>query len=176
MSIVLHSRIMSISQLPWRPGRERKNPRQRLPSWTPCPLQWFGETRCAPFVGKAPLASNGRIPSAGTRTVRLAGRAKQITFHIFDPRVLEDLLDRGRVDQWREEDVAAAAENRRRAAYKAKLTRSLRTGSTSESPSGTGPDEASGKLAGWEEFGRDGFCVDLRRRKPSANFVAFGLK
>lgn len=101
--------------------------------------------------------ADGRLPSAGTRTVRLAGRAKQITFHVFDPKVVEDLLDRGMVDQWREEDVAAAAENRRRAAYKAKLTRSLRKGSSSGPPSETGPDEASGKLAGWEEFGRDGF-------------------
>lgn len=42
--------------------------------------------------------ADGRLPSAGTRTVRLAGRARQITFHVFDPRVVEDLLDRGAVD------------------------------------------------------------------------------
>ncbi|MGT2445986.1 hypothetical protein ACU4I5_27495 (plasmid) [Ensifer adhaerens] len=70
--------------------------------------------------------ADGRLPSAGTRTVRLQGRARKITFHIFDPRVVEDLLDRGAVDEWREEDIAAKAENRRRAAYQAKLTRSLR--------------------------------------------------
>lgn len=42
--------------------------------------------------------ADGRLPSAGTRTVRLAGRARQITFHVFDPKVVEDLLDRGSVD------------------------------------------------------------------------------
>jgi len=103
--------------------------------------------------------ADGGLPSAGTRTVRLAGRAKQITVHVFDPRVVEDLLDTGVVDQWREEDAKAATENRRRAAYKAKLTRSLQKGSSSGSPSETGSDEASGKLAGWEEFGRDGFLL-----------------
>ncbi|MDQ0561884.1 hypothetical protein QO004_003685 [Rhizobium mesoamericanum] len=41
---------------------------------------------------------DGRLPSAGTRTVRLQGRARRITFHVFDPRVVEDLLDRGVVD------------------------------------------------------------------------------
>ncbi|MHC1550905.1 hypothetical protein [Phyllobacterium sp. K27] len=100
--------------------------------------------------------ADGRLPSAGTRTVRLAGRARQITFHVFDPRVVEDLLDSGLVDQWREEDVAAAAENRRRAAYKAKLTRSLRKGLKSPA-SKTASHEASAKLVGWEEFDRDGF-------------------
>ncbi len=101
--------------------------------------------------------ADGRLPSAGTRTVRLAGRARQITFHVFDPRVVEDLLDRGAVDEWREDDLLAAAENRRRAAYKAKLTRSLKKGSDSASSRKAGFDEESTKLAGWEEFGRDGF-------------------
>ena len=98
-----------------------------------------------------------RLPSAGTRTVRLRGRARQITFHVFDPKVVEDLLDSGLVDQWREEDVAAAAKNRRRAAYKAKLTRSLKKGSNSDSSPEAGPEEASPKLVGWEKFGREGF-------------------
>ena len=100
--------------------------------------------------------ADGRLPSAGTRTVRLAGRARQITFHVFDPRVVEELLDSGAVDEWREDDVAAAAENRRRAALKAKLTRSLKKGSSSKSPD-VGSGDASAELAGWEEFGRDGF-------------------
>lgn len=69
---------------------------------------------------------DGRLPSAGTRAVRLQGRARKITFHVFDPRVVEDLLDRGAVDEWREEDAAAKAESRRRAAYQAKLARSLK--------------------------------------------------
>lgn len=69
---------------------------------------------------------DGRLPSAGTRTVKLRGRARQITFHVFDPRVVEELLDRGAADEWREEDATAKLENRRRAAYKTKLTRSLK--------------------------------------------------
>ncbi len=101
--------------------------------------------------------ADGRLPSAGTRTVRLAGRARQITFHVFDPRVVEDLLDRGAVDEWREDDLVAAAENRQRAAYKAKLTRSLKKGANSPSPTNAGLGEESTKLTGWEEFGRDGF-------------------
>lgn len=100
--------------------------------------------------------ADGRLPSAGTRTVRLAGRARQITFHVFHPRVVEELLDSGAVDEWREDDVAAAAENRRRAAYKAKLTRSLKKGSRSPSPD-AGSGEAKAELTGWEEFRRDGF-------------------
>jgi len=40
--------------------------------------------------------------------------------------VVEDLLDRGVVDEWREEDIAARAEDRRQVAYRAKLTRSLK--------------------------------------------------
>ncbi|KQV40542.1 MULTISPECIES: hypothetical protein [unclassified Rhizobium] len=101
--------------------------------------------------------ADGRLPSAGTRTVRLAGRARQITFHVFDPRVVEDLLDRGAVDEWREDDLVAAAENRRRAAYKAKLTRSLKKGANTPTPAKKGLGEDSTKLTGWEEFGRDGF-------------------
>jgi hypothetical protein len=99
---------------------------------------------------------DGRLPSAGTRTVRLRGRARQITFHIFDPRVVEDLLDRSSVDEWREEDAAAKSENRRRAAYQAKLTRSLKKASKARARSELGPEDASPKLAGWDEFGRDG--------------------
>jgi hypothetical protein len=101
--------------------------------------------------------ADGRLPSAGTRTVRLAGRAKQITFHVFDPRVVEDLLDSGSIDEWREDDIAAAAENRRRAAYKAKLTRSLKKRADAETSPPPTSDGAGPPLAGWDEFGRDGF-------------------
>ncbi|NKL79056.1 MULTISPECIES: hypothetical protein [Rhizobium] len=86
---------------------------------------------------------DGRLPSAGTRTVRLQGRARRITFHVFDPRVVEDLLNRGAVDEWREEDAAAKAENRRRAAYQAKLPRSQ-------------AEDAAHGLRGWDEFGSEG--------------------
>jgi hypothetical protein len=98
---------------------------------------------------------DGRLASAGTRTVRLSGRARQITFHVFDPRVVEDLLDRGAVDEWREEDAIAKAENRRQAAYRAKLTRSLKKAAKAPKPPKEA-DEAATELLGWEEFDVDG--------------------
>ncbi len=98
---------------------------------------------------------DGRLPSAGTRTVRLAGRAKQITFHVFEAAVVVDLLDRGAVDEWREHDLAAAAENRRRSAMKAKLTRSLKKGRKAKSA--TDGDAAAANLRGWDDFAADGF-------------------
>ncbi len=64
---------------------------------------------------------DGRLQSAGTRTVKLRGRARKITFHVFDPRFVEDVLDRNLPEVWREEDALAAAENRRRGAQKAAL-------------------------------------------------------
>lgn len=99
---------------------------------------------------------DGRLQSAGTRTVRLSGRARQITFHVFDPRVVEDLLDRGAVDGWREEDIAARAENRRQAAYRAKLTRWLKKAAKKPKTVEGQADAAAGKLLGWDEFDVDG--------------------
>ncbi|MDM9618775.1 hypothetical protein [Rhizobium sp. S96] len=98
---------------------------------------------------------DGRLPSAGIRTVRLQGRARKITFHVFDPRVVEELLDRGAVDEWREHDAAAKAENRRRAAYQAKLTRSLKKKEKTKRTE-QDPDEPMTALSGWDDFGRDG--------------------
>ncbi|WP_028748306.1 hypothetical protein [Rhizobium mesoamericanum] len=98
---------------------------------------------------------DGRLPSAGTRTIRLKGRARRITFHVFDPRVVEDLLDRGAVDEWREEDAAAKAENRRRAAHQAKLTRSLKKKEKVKQSNLEAEDAATG-LSGWDEFGSEG--------------------
>lgn len=97
---------------------------------------------------------DGRLPSAGTRTVRLQGRARSITFHVFDPRVVEDMLDRSIVDEWREEDAAAKAENRRRLTHQAKLTRSLRK--KEKGKQAERPDEAATGLSEWDEFGSDG--------------------
>jgi hypothetical protein len=99
---------------------------------------------------------DGRLPSAGTRTVRLNGRAKRITFHVFDPKLVEDILDRGAVDEWREADALAATENRRRAAYKAKLTRSLKKAGKASKTTEGHPDDSATKLRGWEEFDVDG--------------------
>ncbi|EJC80237.1 hypothetical protein Rleg4DRAFT_1857 [Rhizobium leguminosarum bv. trifolii WSM2297] len=98
---------------------------------------------------------DGRLPSAGTRTVRLQGRARRITFHVFDPRIVEDLLDRGAVDEWREEDAAAKAENRRRAAYQAKLTRSLKKQKTAKQVEQSAGEAVNG-LSGWDDFESDG--------------------
>ena len=99
---------------------------------------------------------DGRLHSAGTRTVRLSGRARQITFHVFDPAVVEDLLDRGAIDEWREDDIAARAENRRQAAYRAKLTRSLNK-AAKKPKTGEGQTDTAGiELLGWGEFDVDG--------------------
>ncbi|WEK04380.1 MAG: hypothetical protein P0Y65_19735 [Candidatus Devosia phytovorans] len=99
---------------------------------------------------------DGRLPSAGTRTVKLRGRAKKITFHVFDPRRVEELLDGEAIASWREEDAATAAENRRRATWKAKLARSQKSAEV-EAPAESGMEEGPRpKLVGWEEFERDG--------------------
>jgi hypothetical protein len=98
---------------------------------------------------------DGRLPSAGTRTVRLAGRAKQITFHIFDPRLVEDFLNRGVVDEWREDDVVAAAEKRQQASWRRKLARSQNVAKI-VSVRADGNREAQSQLSGWDEFARDG--------------------
>lgn len=95
---------------------------------------------------------DGRLPNAGTRTVKLRGRARQITFHVFDPRIVEELLDRGAVDEWRENDAATRLENRRRAAFEAKLTRSLKKAKRDKAEAG----DANSNLTGWEAFRRDG--------------------
>ncbi|MBJ3784679.1 hypothetical protein [Devosia sediminis] len=97
---------------------------------------------------------DGRLPSAGTRTVKLRGRARKITFHVFDPRMVEDLLNGDRVEAWREEDAETAAENRRRAAWKAKLKREA--AKTQPVSPDSGRDAKTGqKLAGWDEFERE---------------------
>ncbi|KAA3509470.1 hypothetical protein RMS29_022255 [Agrobacterium rosae] len=101
--------------------------------------------------------ADGRLPSAGTRTVRLNGRARQITFHVFDPKVVEDLLDRGVVEEWRVEDAEAKAEKRQRVAYQAKLTRSLKQEAAKRSKlSKDSSKDTPPKLGGWEEFDVDG--------------------
>ena len=98
--------------------------------------------------------ADGRLPSAGTRTVRLAGRARQITFHVFEPSVVDELLNRGAVDEWRVEDAEARAE-KRNAAYQAKPARpSKKSKRSKKADNGTG-DPASG-LPGWEDFDSDG--------------------
>ncbi|MER9331903.1 hypothetical protein [Mesorhizobium sp. M0488] len=100
---------------------------------------------------------DGRLQSAGTKTVKLRGRARNITFHVFDPQHVEDVLDRDLVTVWREQDAATAAENRRRAAGRAAMKRAQRSGRGTAASAGYGPDEnALSDLRGWEDFEKDG--------------------
>ncbi|MBZ9768829.1 hypothetical protein LB526_18900 [Mesorhizobium sp. CA6] len=100
---------------------------------------------------------DGRLQSAGTRTVKLRGRARKITFHVFDPRHIEDLLDRDLVTVWREEDAATAAENRRRAAAKAALKRAQKRGrGPAGSTNSSRNEDPPSKLRGWEDFEGEG--------------------
>ncbi|KQU54530.1 hypothetical protein ASG72_02520 [Bosea sp. Leaf344] len=98
-----------------------------------------------------------RLHSAGTRTVKLRGRAKAVTFHVFDPRHIEDVLAEDLPELWREEDRLKAAENRRRAAGKAALKRAAKArGETAAGSAGLSSDGAAVTLEGWEAFDADG--------------------
>jgi len=99
---------------------------------------------------------DGRLPSAGTRTVKLRGRAKKITFHVFDPRIVEDILNEDLVATWREEDAIRTSENRRKAAWKAKLVKAEKK---AKDAGESGNAEAKPNLVGWEDFERDGFLL-----------------
>lgn len=101
---------------------------------------------------------DGRLPSAGTRTVKLRGRAKAVTFHVFDPRRIEDVLDRDLPSLWREQDREAAAEARRRSAAKAALKRSARGAEKSGASSQATPKASTSrpKLDGWDVFQAEG--------------------
>jgi hypothetical protein len=98
---------------------------------------------------------DGRLRSAGTRTVKLRGRARKITFHVFDARYIEDVLDRDLVTLWREEDAVAAAENRRRAAGKAAMKRA-RKGGLKAVPQSQQGGSSNSPVDGWEEFESEG--------------------
>jgi hypothetical protein len=98
---------------------------------------------------------DGRLQSAGTRTVKLRGRARKITFHVFHPRHIEDVLDRDLVTVWREEDAMTVADNRRRAAGKAALTRAKNSGRKA-APADPRDELSRQKPHGWEEFESDG--------------------
>ena len=90
--------------------------------------------------------------------MKLRGRAKKITFHVFDPRHIEDVLDRDLVTVWREDDAMAAADNRRRAAAKAAMARSeKREGNKLSASNGNPRKTPRKKLEGWEEFEDNGF-------------------
>lgn len=98
---------------------------------------------------------DGRLVSAGTRTVKLHGRAKKITFHVFDPNHIEDILDRDLVSTWREDDALAAAERRSHAAATRALTRKAKTTRPAEPDLSGQQGESRLMLEGWEEFARE---------------------
>ncbi len=56
-------------------------------------------------------------------SVKLRGRGT-ITFHVFDPQSVQDILNSELVDAWRADDAEKAEERTRRAAWKRKLVRS----------------------------------------------------
>ncbi|TGT87045.1 MULTISPECIES: hypothetical protein [unclassified Mesorhizobium] len=98
---------------------------------------------------------DGRLKSIGTRTVKMRGRSKAVTFHVFDPRHIEDVLDRDLATAWREEDAKEASENRRRAAGKAALTRAGKRSGNARKTRNSGSDDAP-KLEGWDTFEAEG--------------------
>lgn len=100
---------------------------------------------------------DGRLPSAGTRTVKLRGRAKKITFHIFDPRRVEEVLNEDMVSAWREDDAIAKTEKRRQAAWNRKLVREEKSAAKGKPVAdGSAEDSARHQLKGWAEFERSG--------------------
>jgi len=100
--------------------------------------------------------NDGRLKSAGTRTVKLRGRAKAVTFHVFEPNHIEHILDGGLTEVWREEDVEALVENRRRAAGKAAMTRAGKRQAKLTTIAKISKEEAEPQLEGWEEFAKKG--------------------
>jgi hypothetical protein len=74
---------------------------------------------------------------------------------VFDPRHIEDVLDRDLPTIWREQDAVQAAENRRRAAGKAALTRAGK-GAAAQRDKKRGAAKSEQDLAGWEDFDADG--------------------
>ena len=94
---------------------------------------------------------DGRLPSAGTRTVKLRGRGT-ITFHVFDPDFVADALSRDLVVEWREQDAEAAAERRRQARWKAAQRRQR----VVQDPDAQVDDPDTPGLIGWAEFKRTG--------------------
>jgi hypothetical protein len=73
-------------------------------------------------------------------------------FHVFDPRHVEDVLDRDLVTVWREQDAITAADNRRRAAAKAAMSRSKKQEQESSASGGKRRKTARQQLQGWDDF------------------------
>lgn len=80
-----------------------------------------------------------------------------MTFHVFDPRHIEDILDEDLPAVWREDDARMAAENRRRAAGKAALVRAAKDRDSKASDIKDQMDDGvRTPLEGWDAFEADG--------------------
>lgn len=100
--------------------------------------------------------ADGRLRSIGTRTVKMRGRSKKVTFHVFDPAHIEEILNSDVTEQWREADALMATENRKRGARKAAVTRAGKAAIAT--PKKGSRKQAGGEpaLKGWAEFEADG--------------------
>lgn len=99
---------------------------------------------------------DGRLPSAGTRTIKLRGRGST-TFHVFDPVFVAGALSSDLGAEWREQDAEAAAERRHKASWKARQKRLQKaTGAEAERAEPDPDNEKSPGLIGWAEFAKTG--------------------
>ncbi len=96
--------------------------------------------------------ADGRLPSAGTRTVKLRDRGT-ITFHIFEPSMVQDLLDNDAIEAWRADDAEKAIENRRNVARRRKSESGHAIPSVKADIE---EDDERFTLRGWGEFERNG--------------------
>jgi hypothetical protein len=99
--------------------------------------------------------ADGRLPSAGTRTVKLRGRGT-ITFHVFDPAFVAEVLSGDLIVEWREHDAEAAAERRRQATWKARQKRLQKADGANERTETPNDVDDAPRLLGWKEFAKTG--------------------
>lgn len=82
--------------------------------------------------------------------MKLRCRVKKVTFHVFDPRHVEDILDADLPELWRKDDAKTAADNRKRAAGKAAMQRAAKRRPMTETAS------KESALEGWDEVDAEG--------------------
>ena len=97
---------------------------------------------------------DGRLQSAGTRTVKLRGRGT-ITFHVFDPTFVQSALSNELTVEWRERDSEAAAERRLKASWRARQKRLQKASGAKVAADDANNDERP-NLIGWDEFAKTG--------------------
>ncbi|BAV50964.1 hypothetical protein MesoLj113a_65180 [Mesorhizobium sp. 113-1-2] len=80
-----------------------------------------------------------------------------MTFHVFHPKHIEDVLHRDLPSAWREDDAREIADNRRRDAGKAALTRAGKGSAKARSPRSKRDDNRPPPdLKGWDAFDDEG--------------------